>query len=114
MVSPIRRRHSASWRSVALSMPPARRTPTGVAPPAVLLRREPVLDQPPGDAVGARQLEAVRLAVAHFLAGEPAGVLQFHRVDGDLLAQPLGVEAQHDVGRERPGLAGVVAYGAEG
>src|SRR5208283_29355 len=46
---------------------------------------QPVLDEAAGDAVDPRKREAVLLAVAHLVAGEPAGVLEFLGVDGDLV-----------------------------
>ncbi len=55
--------------------------------------RQPVLDQPPRDAVGAGQGETVLLSVAHFVAAEPAGVLEFFGVDGDFLGKALGIKA---------------------
>src|SRR6516164_2534463 len=73
----------------------------------------PVLDQPARDAVQARQQEIMRLRIAHLRAGEPAHVHQLVRLDGDLLAQRLAVEAQHDVGGERPWLAGMVLHIAD-
>ena len=54
------------------------------------------------------------LAVTHLIAGEPAGVLQFLGVDGDLFGQCFRVITDHDVAGERPGLAGMVMHRAAG
>ena len=44
---------------------------------------------------------------------EPARIAQLVRLDGDLVRQALGIEAEHDAGRERPGLAAVIAHRAD-
>ena len=46
---------------------------------------QPILDEPPGHTVHAGQLEAVLLVVADLLPAEPASVLQFLGIDGDVL-----------------------------
>src|SRR6266545_8321786 len=75
---------------------------------------EPVADQPAGDRVAARHPEAVVIDMAQQpIALEPAGILQLAVIDRDLARCRLGVEAEHDVGRERPRLRGMVVHRAD-
>src|SRR5207249_902317 len=67
-----------------------------------------------GDAVDARQLEAMRLVLADLRAREPADVEHLFRIDGDRLAEALAVEPEHDVAGKRPGLARVILHRADG
>src|SRR5438270_3622038 len=75
---------------------------------------EPVADQPARDRIAPRHPETVVVDMAHQpIALEPAGVRQLGVIDRDLARCRLGVEAEHDVGRERPGLRGMVVHRAD-
>ena len=49
----------------------------------------------------------------HLVAVEPAAILEFRLVAVDLGRKRLGVAADHQRGRERPGLARVIADAAD-
>ena len=51
---------------------------------------------------------------AQLVAGEPAGLVDLVAVDVDLGGGGAGHEAEHEAGRERPGLAGDVLDLADG
>src|SRR5690349_2323585 len=75
---------------------------------------EPILDQPPGDRIAARQPDTVVVLVgAQPAALEPARVLELAGIDRDRGRGGLGVEAEHDIGRERPGLRRMVMHRAD-
>jgi len=48
--------------------------------------------------------------IDHFLARKPARVIEFGLVDGDLAHISIGMAADHQRGRERPGLAGDILH----
>src|SRR3546814_16955675 len=73
--------------------------------------RQPVLDEASRDRIAARQLEGLVLRrVQQLVAAEPAGALQLVGAERGRLVLGAGVKPEHDGGRERPGLRGLVAH----
>ena len=72
---------------------------------------EPAFDQPARDRIAPRQAERLILrAVEELLPPEPARILELGSIDIDVGRLGFRVEADHDRGRERPWLGGVVAH----
>src|SRR5690349_4397281 len=78
--------------------------PLGTDFPAV-----PVLDEPPGDRDARRQEDVPRRdGLGELRPGQPPGVRDLLPVDADRDGAGAGDEAEHEAGRERPGLAAEV------
>ena len=80
------------------------------SPDRLLARRDPVLDQPAGDRIGARPVLDAGAAVGQLAAAEPARVLELVAIEPDVVGGRIGMEAEHQRGRERPRLRRVVAH----
>src|SRR5690348_5476488 len=75
----------------------------------VWLPPEPVFEQPSRDRIAPRQAEFLIVLMGEqpgFL--EPARIFQFAVIDLDARAARAGMEAEHQRGREGPGLGGVI------
>src|SRR4051794_30589070 len=127
------RRKSACFSSTMTSTPArARRKPSimPAGPPPTTQQRqasaklwaigralEPAAGEEVRDRHGRRDQEPVRVAAldhrAHLVAREPAAGLELVAIEGDLLAQRLAEAADHQRGREGPGLRGEVAHLAD-
>ena len=90
-------------------MPPGRLFPAGFD-----VAVQPILDQPASDQIEPRQTESVVVDMRQEpVALVPARILELAVIDCDLARQRLGVKAEHDVGREWPGLRGMVVHRAD-